>query len=345
MRRLPIFFLLDVSESMIGAPLNALEDGVTRIVASLRKDPSALETVYISVIAFAGKAEVISPLVDLLSFYTPKLPIGGGTALGSALEVLMHDIDTKVNKQTATTKGDWKPIVFLITDGQPTDKTEAVIEKWRKSYASKVTLVAITLGNAADFDILRQLTSNVLMYEGSRDEDYKSFIDWISHSISTQSQKVELGTESSIDLSKTAKQLTIINENKVMTTEPNNVVLTGRCQTTGKPYLIKYSREGALRSLEKFMEYSLEGCFPVAEAYFEWSSKANETAHVDANALKGAPGCPYCGNLVAIALCGNCQKIMCINGEGDATCPWCHAQNHFVLGDGNSSFEIERGQG
>ena len=58
MRRLPIFLLIDVSESMAGDNLRQLQEGLERLVRSLRADPYALETVFISVIAFAGKAKV-----------------------------------------------------------------------------------------------------------------------------------------------------------------------------------------------------------------------------------------------------------------------------------------------
>ena len=55
MRRLPVYFLVDVSESMVGEPIRQVQDGMRMIVQELRTDPYALETAYISVIAFAGK--------------------------------------------------------------------------------------------------------------------------------------------------------------------------------------------------------------------------------------------------------------------------------------------------
>ena len=67
MRRLPIFFLLDVSESMAGDSLRQLQQGLERLVRSLRTDPHALETVYLSMIAFAGKAKTLTPLIEVAS--------------------------------------------------------------------------------------------------------------------------------------------------------------------------------------------------------------------------------------------------------------------------------------
>ena len=85
MRRLPVFFVLDCSESMIGENLKKMTDGLQMIVGDLRKDPHALETAWVSVIAFAGVARTIVPLHEIASFYPPRLPVGGGTSLGAAL--------------------------------------------------------------------------------------------------------------------------------------------------------------------------------------------------------------------------------------------------------------------
>ena len=99
MRRLPIFFLVDVSESMAGDNLRQLQEGLERLVRSLRADPYALETVFISVIAFAGKPKTLTPLVELYQFYAPRLPLGSGTSLGSAMAHLMDEME-RTDKET-----------------------------------------------------------------------------------------------------------------------------------------------------------------------------------------------------------------------------------------------------
>lgn len=104
MRRLPIYFLVDVSESMVGEPIQQVQDGMRMIVQELRTDPYALETAYISVIAFAGKAKSVTPLTELYKFYPPTFPIGGGTSLGAALNFLMDDMDKSLVKTTLVKK-------------------------------------------------------------------------------------------------------------------------------------------------------------------------------------------------------------------------------------------------
>lgn len=50
MRRLPVYLLLDTSGSMYGEPIEAVKNGVQTLISTLRSDPYALETAYISII-------------------------------------------------------------------------------------------------------------------------------------------------------------------------------------------------------------------------------------------------------------------------------------------------------
>lgn len=352
MRRLPIFFVLDVSESMVGEPLRRMEEGIEQIVSTLRQDPHSLETVFISLIAFAGKAKAITPLIDIISFYPPKIPIGGGTSLGLALDVLMEEIDTKVIKTTFEQRGDWEPVVFLITDGKPTDRPDLSVKRWTEEYGNKATMIAITLGTNADMHVLSQLTNNVLALEHSTEEDFKKFIEWISASVKAQSQKIEVeGKAGGVSLEKVDESgLTVIDnlENFSMS-DPDYVVLTGKCIKTKKPYLIKYSRIQT-DGMEKFIKsekFGLDGAFALDDTYFDWSSDYEQQEVVNTSVLDGTPPCPVCGNPSAFAIC-ECGKLMCLDSSGFATCPWCEKNIQFDLsggGDGSNDFNVTRGQG
>ena len=93
MRRLPVYIVVDISESMAGENLRQMQEGISRLVNQLRRDPYALESVYLSVIAFAGAAGTLAPLTELMSFYSPRLPIGSGTSIGAALNHLMDSLE------------------------------------------------------------------------------------------------------------------------------------------------------------------------------------------------------------------------------------------------------------
>jgi uncharacterized protein YegL len=162
MRRLPIYFLIDVSESMVGEQINSVEEGIYQVIKELRTDPYALETVFISIVVFAGKAKTLIPLTDILTFYPPKFSVGGGTSLGDGLGQLMFEMRKNYVPTTVDIKGDWKPIVFLFSDGGPTDNPSTAINEWRKNWSSKCSLIAISLGDEISVNKLKELTTAFL---------------------------------------------------------------------------------------------------------------------------------------------------------------------------------------
>ncbi|GJH25445.1 MULTISPECIES: vWA domain-containing protein [Caballeronia] len=189
MRRLPVYLLLDTSGSMSGEPIEALKNGVQILVSTLRQDPYALETAHLSVITFDSSARQAVPLTELSAFQTPNLAASGTTALGDALALLAARIDAEVNKTTAEVKGDWKPLVFIMTDGVPTDDWARGLQKLRKVRTG--VIVACAAGQGADTAVLKQITEVVVALDTADSSTIKAFFKWVSASVSTGSQKVD----------------------------------------------------------------------------------------------------------------------------------------------------------
>lgn len=350
MRRLPVFFVLDCSESMVGEKLKQMEDGIASVVKTLRTDPHALETVHISVIAFAGTAKTIAPMVEVVSFYPPKLPLGGGTSLGAALDVLMDSMDKNVIKTTSEKKGDWKPIVYLFTDGHPTDNFAQSVSRWNSSYAKKSNLIAVGLGKSVDLSILRRLTENVLVLEDSSEADFKKFINWVTASVVAQSKSVGEGKDATgfPDLDESA--LKVVKELPSTGVDETCVTLIGRCRKSRRPYIIKYEKESKAVATRDFKydvtNYEIAGCYPLEEDYFAWSDPKATNQKVNTNDLVGAPGCPHCGAISAFAVCG-CGKLLCIDGPDEVTCPWCEKKVSFspVASGEEGGLDVGRSRG
>lgn len=192
MRRLPVYLLIDVSGSMMGEPITAVENGVTMLVSALRNEPQALETAYLSVITFDDIAKQDVPLTDLMSFQMPRMVASGATYLGAALELLASKLDIEVKKTTFEEKGDWKPLVFLMTDGQPNDDWKKGADEVKKR---KPTIVACAAGFDANTKILKQITKNVVQLGSTSANDIAAFFKWVTASISSGSQKVNVSEE------------------------------------------------------------------------------------------------------------------------------------------------------
>lgn len=191
MRRLPVYLLLDVSGSMSGESIEAVKTGVQNLVSTLRQDPYALETAFLSVITFDSIAKQVAPLTELASFQTPSISASGTTALGEALGLLADRIEAEVEKTTANIKGDWKPLIFIMTDGVPTDDWRRGLDKLKKVRTG--IIVACAAGQGADTSVLKQITEVVVHLDTADSSTIKAFFKWVSASISIGSQKIDQG--------------------------------------------------------------------------------------------------------------------------------------------------------
>jgi len=189
MRRLPVYLLLDCSGSMYGEPIEAVKNGVQVLVSTLRQDPYALETAYLSIITFDSSAKQVTPLTELSAFQQPTIEANGCTALGEALSLLATKVDQEVTKTTPEQKGDWKPLVFIMTDGVPTDDINKGLAEFKKRKFGMV--VACAAGQGADTNILKQITECVVQLDTADSATIKSFFKWVSASVSAGSMKVE----------------------------------------------------------------------------------------------------------------------------------------------------------
>ena len=192
-RRLPVYLVLDTSGSMMGEPIAAVDTGVQTLLSALRQDPYALETAYLSVITFDSSAKQLAPLTELSSFQMPPIRAGGTTALGDALTLLAKKIDSEVTKTSAEVKGDWKPLIFIMTDGGPTDNWQKGLAEFQKCKVGIV--VACAAGQGADTNVLKQITQCVVQLDTADSSTIKAFFKWVSASVSTGSQKVDGGSE------------------------------------------------------------------------------------------------------------------------------------------------------
>ncbi len=189
MRRLPVYLLLDTSGSMSGEPIEAVKNGVQVMISSLRQNPQAIETAFISVITFDSSAQQLIPLTDLASFQMVDIKASGTTALGAALKMVAYKIETEVAKTTTEQKGDWKPLVFIMTDGIPTDDWQNGLLAFKKQKTAYT--VACAAGSGADTNILKQITENVVSLDTADSSSIGKFFQWVTASIGVTSTKVE----------------------------------------------------------------------------------------------------------------------------------------------------------
>lgn len=195
MRKLPVYILLDTSGSMTGEPIEAVRNGMQTLLSALRQDPHALESAYLSVITFADTAQQVVPLTELGLFQLPAITASSTTAMGGALQLLAQRVEQEVVRNSAEQKGDWKPIVFLMTDGDATDDLDAGIAAVKR--AGIGALIACAAGPNARVEQLKRITDSVVRLDTADSNTIRAFFKWVSASIATTSQKVDLNKKES----------------------------------------------------------------------------------------------------------------------------------------------------
>lgn len=188
MRRLPVYLVIDISSSMRGEPILAVNNGIDSLFTSLRNDPYALETTYISIITYGTEAKQIVPLTEVYKLYKPEISAKGQSALGKALELLTECIKTEVHKTTPERKGDWKPLVFFLSDGGHTGPLAKQIAEFKNLSCGAV--IACATGEKSHFDILKKITENIIYISSTQPSEILSFFKWVSSSVSTTSMEL-----------------------------------------------------------------------------------------------------------------------------------------------------------
>lgn len=196
LRRLPVYLLIDTSGSMKGEPIESVNNGLKSMLTFLRQDPFALESVYLSIITFDRKVEQILPLTELESVQLPNIvtPESGPTHLGEALELLCKTVDSEVTVNTLDQKGDWMPLLFIMTDGSPSDIqkfNEQVPEVKKRHFGS---IIACAAGPKAKESYLLELTPDVVHLDTTDSATFQQFFKWVSSTVSVGNRS--LGTTS-----------------------------------------------------------------------------------------------------------------------------------------------------
>jgi uncharacterized protein YegL len=197
MRRLPVYLLLDTSGSMRDEPIEAVKVGLATLLSSLRKDPYALETVYLCLLTFDREVKELVPLTSLENFVLPSIsnPQPSPTMTGLALERVCQLVDRDVRRTTPDDRGDWSPLLFVMTDGGASDAQHfnaMIAEVQRRGFG---TIVGCAAGPKSKPDELRKLCQHVVTLDTMDGHSFNSFFQWVSTAVATGNQSAGLAAQ------------------------------------------------------------------------------------------------------------------------------------------------------
>lgn len=177
---------------MRGEPIESIKVGLEAMVASLRQDPFALESVYISISTYDRKVKSLVPLTELEHLQIPNIeqPESGPAHLGEALKFICNNVDNEVVLSTPEKKGDWMPLLFLMSDGRASDPklfNEIIPELKRKNFGS---IIACIVGSKTNISNIKRLTDNIVSLETTDSSTFKQFFKWVSASVSVGNRSI-----------------------------------------------------------------------------------------------------------------------------------------------------------
>lgn len=188
-RRLPVYLLVDSSGSMNGEPIHSVNEGMRAMMSALRQDPYALETVHLCIITFDREIKEILPLtpIDQAQVDDIEPPSSGATHMGEALEYMINCYHRDVKKGSSNEKGDFSPMLFVMTDGKPSDLQlfeEKAVEIKNLKFAS---IVGCAAGPKAKTEFLTKFAQPVIAMESTDSSTFSAFFKWVSASITAGS--------------------------------------------------------------------------------------------------------------------------------------------------------------
>lgn len=184
--RLPCILLLDVSGSMQGQPIQELNDGVQVYRNELTTDPLAAKRVEVALVTFGGPPTVVCDFTTCELFHPPYLRADGDTPMGAAIEQAVAMIGQRKQAYRDNGIAYFRPWIFMITDGEPTDAWERAAEKVHQGEEARhFAFFAVGVQNA-NLGVLRQIaTREPLKLQGLR---FRDLFQWLSNSQRSVSQ-------------------------------------------------------------------------------------------------------------------------------------------------------------
>ncbi len=193
-QRCPCILLLDVSGSMNGSPIAQLNAGLSTFRESIQKNELASMRVEVAIITFGSVVEVKQDFITVDQFNPPVLTSRGGTPMGQAINTALDKLEERkqIYKQAGISY--FRPWVFLITDGEPTDEWHAAATRIQAMEERKGVTFFVVGVDKANLTTLAQIAPKNRPPVRLLGLNFASMFLWLSSSLGKVSDS-KIGTQ------------------------------------------------------------------------------------------------------------------------------------------------------
>lgn len=179
--RCPLALCLDVSSSMQGEPINQLQEGLRQFKEQLLEDPLASRRVEVAVVTFASDVVVAQEFATVEEFRPPMLTASGSTSMGAGIENALDLIQARKAEYRAAGVAYYRPLLLLLSDGQPTDSVGTAARRIRDEEARRgVAAFAVGVQGADMRQLAEIFVRTPLKLTGL---DFTGLFQWLSRSV------------------------------------------------------------------------------------------------------------------------------------------------------------------
>jgi uncharacterized protein YegL len=188
--RCPVVLVLDSSLSMSeNGKINDLNDGIIQFRDEILRDPIAALRIEIGLVSFGGIVKVDDQFQSALDFSPTSFIANGSTPPGEAVHASLDLIEKRKTVYRSQGVNYFRPWLWLISDGQPTDEWSKAASKTRQAEADRrITVFPIGIGDDANMDVLEKFSGTrppMRLKPGHFQEMFK----WLSASLARVSKQ------------------------------------------------------------------------------------------------------------------------------------------------------------
>ncbi len=185
--RCPCILLLDTSGSMAGKAIAQLNAGLVAFQESLQQDKLASLRVEIAMVTFGNQANLVQDFVTADQFTPKSLAAGGSTPMGAAINLGLDKLEERKKLYRSSGTAYFRPWIFLITDGEPTDDWHSAAKRVQDAEDRKAIAFFAVAVDRADMAKLTQIAPRERPPKPLNGLDFKGLFVWLSKSLTNVS--------------------------------------------------------------------------------------------------------------------------------------------------------------